>query len=132
MLNKIKEIISDISIKNILNDIGIFTYRNSIWLGILLIVIYVFNPTNREWNTGLLIIANEMIAISLSLIITAIFTKLKFLQKSTAGADMKYSVYERQALTQTIGLLWLAVHILVGLCVFSVYLAQFSGAGYAK
>ena len=93
-----------------------FLKRNFLWL--LLLGIGLFAPQyakieSPELKTMFLIIAFEAIALFLSGAAVMVYTRIKFTHGSLGN--------------NVLGYIFLGVHILVGLSVFSIYTAQFSG-----
>ena len=86
--------------------------RNIIPIGISIIALIILSFQVEIINTLVIIALVESTALSLSGLAVYGFTKLDFVKDE----------HERFVL----GWLFLGVHILVGLVVFSVYLAQFS------
>lgn len=99
---------TNIKLWDILNFIG----RNVVWIMICILSMFLFKPGLAEIKTLLLILSIESFAIALSGMAVYAFTKIDFL-KQEAG--------------NTLGLIFLGVHICVGLSVLGVYIAQFAG-----
>ena len=92
------------------NIIG-FIKRNSIWIGLSLIALYLLSPGSPELNTFLFVITIESLAIGLSGIAVFAFTRIDFIKES---------------LNSNLGMIFLGVHVCVGLVILGVYIAQFS------
>lgn len=88
-----------------------FILRNSIWLGILLFALYLLSPGSPEVNTILLVVTIEALAIGLSGIAAYVFTRIDFIKED---------------LSNNLGMIFLGVHVCVGLVILGVYIAQFS------
>ena len=123
IFNKIKTFI----IENF-EDMKSFILRYSTSFILLAIVLVFFGATHREINTILLIIMWEILAIVLSSFAVFAYTNIKFtagiLKKRTMSND--FSITEKNAMINTVGYIFLGVHILVGLAVYSVYISQFA------
>ena len=89
-----------------------FILRHSAWISLIFISILLLNPIIAEFRTLLLITAFEAVAIFLSGFSVYVFTKIDFIN------EQSYSV---------LGYIFLSVHILTGMTVLGVYLAQFGG-----
>jgi hypothetical protein len=86
--------------------------RNLIWIILLLSSILLLKPAIEEFNTILLIILFESIALALSSIAAFVYTRIDFVRLNDS---------------KTLGYLFLSVHLAVGLMVIGFYIAQFSG-----
>ncbi|MGA2296011.1 MAG: hypothetical protein ABSG15_00500 [FCB group bacterium] len=93
--------------KNIKN----FIMRHAIWIALVVLALLLFQPGLSEIRTLLLIAAVESIALALSGISLYAYTKIDFTK-------------ELGSLNP--GLIFLGVHICVGLVVMGVYIAQFA------
>jgi hypothetical protein len=87
-----------------------FVARHATWLALGMIALLILSPGLAEIKTILLIAAIEALSIALSGIALYAFTKVDF-TKYFAGANP--------------GLIFLGVHICVGMSVLGVYLVQF-------
>lgn len=85
--------------------------RNISWLLPAVIAAVLLKPAISEINTILLVILFECLAIALSALALYAYTRIDFIREHQEVA---------------IGKIFLGVHILVGLCVLGVYIAQFS------
>jgi hypothetical protein len=88
-----------------------FVARNSIWLGLAVFTLYLFSPGSPELNTILFVITIEALAIGLSGIAAYCFTRIDFINEH---------------LNNDLGMIFLGVHVCVGLVILGVYIAQFS------
>jgi len=87
-----------------------FLKRHAVWIMTGLIAFWLVSPAITELRTIFLIIAVESIAIALSGISAYVYTKIDFTREATSNP----------------GLIFLGVHICVGLVVLGVYIVQFS------
>ncbi len=85
--------------------------RNSVWLVIMAVSLLLLKPAAAEFNTILLILLFECIALSLSGVSAYVFTKIDFTQSNALS---------------NLGYIFLGVHICVGLIVLGVYIAQYA------
>lgn len=112
--------------KSILNWI----YRNIIVIGIIAICLYFLMPTKDIVRTIFFCVLFEGIALVLSGVAVHLFTNIRFVDKVTnikeviKGEDNKLSAYELQAYMKIISTIFLAVHLLVGFSVLSIYFIQ--------
>ncbi len=89
-----------------------FILRHAAWLCLILISILLLNPIIAEFRTLLLITIFETVALFLSGLAVYTFTKIDFIGEQSYGI---------------LGYIFLSVHILTGMAVLGVYLAQFGG-----
>lgn len=89
-----------------------FIQRHSTWLILGLAALLLLSPCIAEIKTFLLIVTVESLALGLSSISIFVFTKIDF-TKELSGSNL--------------GLIFLGVHLCVGLVVLGVYIAQFGG-----
>ncbi|MGB9702505.1 MAG: hypothetical protein ACPL1A_07245 [Candidatus Kapaibacteriota bacterium] len=89
-----------------LENIKNFVLRNGLWLILGIISLAVLNPGMTEIRTLLFLIIIEVLAIGLAGLSTIIYTKLDFVKEQSVN---------------TLGLIFLGVHFLVGLSVVGVY-----------
>lgn len=113
-----------------MKDAWNFILRHSTWFGLglisLLLLIWQFGAITEFIRTLLMICTVEAIALALSSVAIFVYTKLDFTAGIIYGADKKLGSIEQHAFIQVIGNIFLGVHILVGLCVLGVYIAQFT------
>lgn len=83
-----------------------FVLRNGLWLILGIISLALLNPGTSEIRTLLFLIIIEVLAIGLAGLSTIIYTKLDFVKEQSVN---------------TLGLIFLGVHFLVGLSVVGVY-----------
>lgn len=83
--------------------------RNSIWLILGAIALAALKPDIAETNTILLIVLVESLALALSGIALFVYSRIDF---------------TKDRISTNIGLIFLGVHICIGLVVVGVYLAQ--------
>jgi hypothetical protein len=98
--------------------------RNGIITVIGLLAIYFLIPGTAEINTVLSVIFYETLAISLSGIALYAYTKIDFTNKLLKGEDEKLNSVEQHGLYRVIGNVFVGVHLLVGLIVLGVYIAN--------
>lgn len=87
-----------------------FVKRHAVWFLIGLISTWLISPAISEFRTILLILTVESLAIALSGVSAFVYTKIDFTTEATSNP----------------GLIFLGVHICVGLVVLGVYIVQFS------
>ena len=95
-----------------MNEIWNFAKRNSIWLLVGLVAAWLLAPSMPELKTMLLIAITEALAIALSGAANYAYTAIDFSSDKSS--------------TSNPGLIFLGVHVCIGLVVLGVYLAQFS------
>ena len=110
------------------NPIGNFVSRYGLTLGMIAVASILFGVTDAEIKTFFLIIATEMLAILLSGFAVFAYTKIRFtsniITKKKDGNP--FSPSERAARIGVLGSVVISVHILVAVCIFSIYMAQFA------
>ncbi len=106
ILKKYYAMISEIDFDSIID----FIFRNVIWIVIGGFGFWFLRPELPEIRTLLMLAVIESIAIALSGIAVLIYTKVNFLSKEN---------------NSILGQIFIGVHILVGLAVLGVYIAQF-------
>jgi len=89
-----------------LENIKNFVLRNGLWLILAIISLALLNPGMTEIRTLLFLIIIEVLALGLAGLSTIIYTKLDFVKEQSVN---------------TLGLIFLGVHFLVGLSVVGVY-----------
>ena len=109
-------------IKDVIN----FVSRHAVWFIIAILALFFMKPGIAEIQTFLFIAFFEAIAIALSSLALYAYTQINFTKALLKGDDNKFSNFERQGMYDVIGKVFLSVHILVGLIVLGVYIAQFS------
>ena len=93
-----------------MNSIINFIQRHSTWIMLGLSALLLLSPCLAEIKTFLLIVTVESIALGLSGISMFVYTKVDFTKELTGS---------------NLGLIFLGVHLCVGLVVLGVYIAQF-------
>jgi len=88
-----------------------FIARNSIWIVLAALTLFLFSPGSPEIGTILFVITIEALAIGLSGIAVYAYTRIDFIKDN---------------LNNNLGIIFLGVHICVGLAILGVYIAQFS------
>lgn len=106
ILKTYMDLISDIDYESIVD----FIFRNLIWIIIGGFGFWLLKPALPEIRTLIMLAVIESMAIALSGIAVVVYTKINFLHK------------ENQ---QILGQIFIGVHILTGLAVLGVYIAQF-------
>jgi hypothetical protein len=102
-----------------------FISRHSVWISIGLISLWLLGWGLAELKTILVILTIESLALALSGFCLFAYTNIDFvrgLYQSREKEDTKSNYF----LIQAISFIFLGVHILVGLTVLGVYIAQFS------
>jgi lauroyl/myristoyl acyltransferase len=94
-----------------MNKLFDFIKRNTIWLGLAALALYLISPGSPELTTILFVITIEAIAIGLSGIAAYTYTQIDFIKEN---------------LNNNLGMIFLGVHVCVGLVILGVYIAQFS------
>ena len=103
-----------------------FVARHAVWFIIGILAFFFMKPGIAEIQTFLFIAFFEAVAIGLSSLALYAYTKINFIKALLKGDDDKFSDFERQGMYDVIGKVFLSVHVLVGLIVLGVYIAQFS------
>ncbi|HPI21266.1 MAG TPA: hypothetical protein PKY56_12940 [Candidatus Kapabacteria bacterium] len=117
-------------IKNNYKSILTWLYRNIVVVGIVAICLFFLIPTSDIVRTILFCVLFEGIALFLSGVAVHLFTNIRFVDKVTnikeviKGEDNKLSAYELQAYMKIISTIFLAVHLLVGFSILSIYFIQ--------
>lgn len=117
-------------LKNNYKSILTWLYRNIVVVGIVAICLFFLIPTTDIIRTILFCILFEGIALFLSGVAVHLFTTIRFLDKVSnikdiiKGPDKKISAYELQAYMKVISTIFLAVHLLVGFSILSIYFIQ--------
>lgn len=117
-------------IKNNYKSILSWLYRNIAVTCIIILCLIFLDPSVDIIRTIFFCVLFEGIALSLSGIAVHLFTNIKFIDKINSikevikGEDNKLSAYELQAYMKVISTIFLAVHLLVGLSVLSIYFIQ--------
>ena len=106
-ISKIFKTINDIIEFEAISD---FIFRNIIWIMIAGFGFWFLKPQLPEIRTLLMIAVIEAIAVGLSGTAVLVYTKINFLKSENH---------------QVLGQIFIGVHILVGLAVLGVYIAQF-------
>lgn len=102
-----------------------FISRHSVWISIGLISLWLLGWGLAELKTILIILAIESLALALSGFCLFAYTNVDFvrgLYQSGEKEDIRFNEFFIQA----ISFIFLGVHILVGLTVLGVYIAQYS------
>jgi arginine exporter protein ArgO len=89
-----------------LENIKSFLLRNGLWVSLGIIAFAILNPGMTEIRTLLFLILIEILALGLASLSTFIYTKLDFIKEQSV---------------QTLGLIFLGVHFLIGLSVIGIY-----------
>lgn len=103
-----------------------FILRNAVWLLIGIVAVFFLRPGTAEIQTFLFIATLEAMALCLSGIALFTYTKIPFTKLIMEGDDKKLNSVERHSIMVVLGYIFLGVHILVGLVVLGVYIAQFT------
>ena len=93
----------------LLNRDAIMLRRNLVWIVLGMFSVLLLKPAIAEINTLLLIVLIECVALSLSGVALFVYSKIDFTQNIKSN---------------NIGLIFLGVHICIGLVVIGVYIAQ--------
>jgi drug/metabolite transporter superfamily protein YnfA len=94
-----------------MKEIKDFLLRNAAWIILGIVAFFLLGPAIQELRTLFIISATESLAIALSGLAAFAYTKINFIQGRVYNA---------------LGNIFLAVHLLVGLVVLGVYIAQFT------
>jgi hypothetical protein len=86
-----------------------FARRNSLWIALIAAVAVAMNFSHEVINTAMLIVLFEAIALGLSGFAAFVYTKVDF---------------TRTQMWNTLGSIFLGVHICIGLAVMGVYFTQ--------
>ena len=103
-----------------------FVTRHAVWFVIGILALFFMKPGIAEIQTFLFIAFFEAVAIALSSLALYAYTQINFTKALLKGEDDKFSDCERQGMYYVIGKVFLSVHVLVGLIVLGVYIAQFA------
>jgi len=103
-----------------------FVFRNAVWFITGIVAIFFLHPGAAEIQTFLFIVVLEAMALFLSGVALFVYTKIPFTKLIMEGDDKKLNSTERYSIMMVLGHIFLGVHILVGLVVLGVYIAQFS------
>lgn len=103
-----------------------FIARNAVWLTIGGIAVFFLRPGFAELQTFLFIATLESMALALSGVALYVYTKIPFTKIIMEGDDSKMNSVERHSVMVVLGYIFLGVHLLVGLTVLGVYIAQFA------
>ena len=87
-----------------------FIKRHFVWIIAGLISLVMLNPTIAEIKTLLLIVISECLAIALSGLAQFVYTKIDFIRENAVNS---------------LGMIFIGVHLLCGLTILGVYLAQY-------
>ncbi len=87
-----------------------FAKRNTLWLALGCVSLFLLSGSSATLNTLLLLVLIESIALALSSVAAFAYTKIDF---------------SRYAMWNTLGSIFLGVHICIGLVVMGVYFTQF-------
>ncbi len=89
-----------------------FVKRNIVWLIGGILALALLNPSLAEIKTLLLIVITECLAIALSGLAQFVYTKIDFIKENALNS---------------LGMIFIGVHLLCGLTILGVYIAQFCG-----
>jgi hypothetical protein len=103
-----------------------FVVRNVLLIALGLLSLYAVMPDPEEFFTIRMIVIVWSVASILSGISIFTFTNLPFTKILLQGEDNKYSVYERAAMVELLGKVYLANFLLTAITVCILYLAQYS------
>lgn len=103
-----------------------FVWRNLLWIIGAIIAYIILGAGIPETQTVIFIALVEFLAIGLSGIALHIYTKVDFTEYLLKGDNKRIDVSERKSALVLLGHIFIGVHILVGLTVLGVYIAQFS------
>lgn len=113
-------------LSNKLSSLTSFIVRNLLWiLGGIAFFIFL-DAGVPEIQTILFIGLLECIAVGLSGAALFIYTKINFIEFLLEGKNKKIDNWDRKPALQLLGSIFIGVHLLVGLTVLGVYIAQFS------
>lgn len=103
-----------------------FIMRHAAWFVLGAVAVILLKPGTAELQTFFFIICLEAMAIALSGLALFAYTKIDFTRLIMEGDDNKMNSVERHSAMVVLGHIFLGVHILVGLVVLGVYIAQFA------
>lgn len=103
-----------------------FIIRNSIWLLMGLVALWLLAPGLAELQTLLFIVVLQSLALALSGISLFVYTKIPFIKIIMEGSDGTMNSVERHSIMTVLGSIFIGVHLLVGMVVLGVYIAQFA------
>lgn len=126
-MNKITEIWN--KVKNWFKTSNTFyaVSRYTVLALVVALVYFLFKVTTKEIETVYIIVLFEVLALLLSTLSNFFYTNIKFnkVLLDTDG-DGKFSPEEKKAIISLMGKIFLAVHIMVGLSVYAIYLSRFA------
>lgn len=102
-----------------------FVSRHSLWIILSILSLWLLGWGLAELKTILFILTIESIALALSGLCLYAYTKIDFVKGLYQSKEIETS-NSNYFLIQAISFIFLGVHILVGLSVLGVYIAQFS------
>ncbi len=108
-----------------IKDISTWVVQNLTWIVIATIALIFLQPLIEEQRTIVYVLFFESLAIGLSLLNVWLISKFAFIQAIVYGTDSKLSSTEQHSFVKMIGNVWIAVHLLVGIVVLGIYIAQF-------
>lgn len=103
-----------------------FVLRNLVWIATGLVGFLFLKPTAADIKTLFFVITLEAISVALSGLAVYAYTKVKFTNAIIEGDDGKMDSLERHSAIVVLGYIFIGVHLLVGLTVLGVYIAQFT------
>jgi len=103
-----------------------FILRNGLLILVGILSLYMITPLITEYRTLGLIITFEVLAVILSSLAIYAFTNINWLKDIRKGEDGQESILDLLGNKIVIAFIFSSVHILVGLVVFGVYIAQFT------
>jgi len=103
------------------NKIREYLKRNVILFVIIIIIYYIAIPGVAEIKTVMFIVSIEILAILLSGLAIYTYTSIQFFKLLNEGTDDNMNRFERHAVLEIIGKIFLSVHLLVGLGIIGIY-----------
>jgi len=107
---------------------NIFNYIKTHWYIILgfFVTFYFIKNFSAISQTLISICAIEFLALILSSLCIYVYSNLEVIQKEIEGDDLELSKIEQLGKSLIIGMIFLGVHILVGIVTFGIYFVQYS------
>jgi|GEM_PF-4853396 len=110
---------------------SLYQFLKETWpvLVVVTALFYYFVDFQMElFQTAMVILVLEMVALCLSFLAVYIYTGIAFIKRLTAGPDEIYSANERLGNNIIVASVFLGVHLLVGISAYGMYFAQFSNS----
>ena len=109
-----------------------FLKRNGVWLGIIIVFLVILWIYFGEvfWNFIMALTMSciaEGVALALSNIAVYAYTHIPFTKRLIMGEDGKMSSVEQHGFSQTLGSIFIGVHVLVAVCIAMLFWSKIGG-----